>query len=130
VGQTFLSVSPSSLQNEKGSLQLPFFVELLTSAVLGRIVSVMDKWSYPKLGSLRRAWLRDRGPAQVRIVPFGPYGGGQYTSHLIGLVIVIGFIAMALVGIPEARGFFVISLVLGLVFGLFLWLRHRSTSVF
>jgi len=63
-------------------------------------------------------------------MPFGPYGGGQFTSHPIGLVIVIGFIAMAFVGIPEARGFFVISLVLGVAFGLLLWLHHQSNSVF
>ena len=90
----------------------------------------MDKRSYPELGSVRKAWSRDRAAAEVRIVPFGPYGGGHYTSHPIGLVIVIGLTAMALVGIPEARGFFAISLVLGLAFGLFLWLHHRSTSVF
>jgi len=63
-------------------------------------------------------------------MPFGPYGGGQFTSHPIGLVIVIGFIAMALVGVPEARGFLAISLVLGAAFGLFLWFRHRSNSAF
>jgi hypothetical protein len=63
-------------------------------------------------------------------MPFGPYGGGQFTGHPIGLVIAIGFIAMALVGIPEARGFFVISLVLGAAFGFFLWRRHQSNSAF
>jgi hypothetical protein len=90
----------------------------------------MNKWLTPELGSFRKASSRDRGPAQIHIVPFGPYGGGQYSSHPIGLVIVIGLIAMALVGIPEARLFFVISLVLGLVFGLFLWLHHQSNSAF
>lgn len=90
----------------------------------------MDKWSYLELASLRRAPLREAGATEARIVPFGPYGGGQYTSHPIGLVIVVGFIAMALVGIPEARGFFVISLLLGGVLGLFLWFRHRANSVF
>ena len=90
----------------------------------------MDRWSYPKPESFRRYWVRDRAPTEVRIVPFGPYGGGHFTGHLIGLVIVIGFIAMALVGIPEARGFFAVSLVLGLVFGIFLWVHHRSDSLF
>jgi hypothetical protein len=90
----------------------------------------MDKWSYLEIGSLRNAGTSQPSPTQVRVMPFGPYGGGQLTSHPIGLVIVIGFIAMALVGIPEARGFFVISLVLGVAFGGFLWLRHQSNSVF
>jgi hypothetical protein len=90
----------------------------------------MDKLSYPGLASLRRAWSREHVPAQARIVPFGPYGGGQFTSHPIGLVIVLGFIAMALVGVPEARGFLALSLVLGVVFGFLLWLHHQSNSVF
>jgi len=42
------------------------------------------------------------------------------------LVIVLGFIAMALAGIPESRGFFALSLVLGGVLGCILWLRPRS----
>jgi hypothetical protein len=66
----------------------------------------MDRWSYLEIGSLRKAHTSEPGATQVRVMPFGPYGGGQITSHPIGLVIVIGFIAMALVGIPEARGFF------------------------
>jgi hypothetical protein len=90
----------------------------------------MDRWSYPKPESLRRDWVRNRVPTAVHIVPFGPYGGGHLTGHLIGLVIVIGFIAMALVGIPEARAFFAVSLALGLVFGLLLWVHHRSNSLF
>lgn len=91
---------------------------------------VMDKWLYPELGSNRRACPREPETAQIRVVPFGPYGGGQYTSHPIGLVIVIGLIAMALVGLPEARGFFVISLGLGVIVGFLLWLYHRTNSVF
>ena len=90
----------------------------------------MDKWSYPRPEPLRRDWVRDRTSTEVHIVPFGPYGGGQFTGHPIGLLIVIGFIAMAFVGVPEARWFFVISLALGLAFGFFLWLHHQSNSAF
>lgn len=91
---------------------------------------VMDKWLYPNLGSLRSAPPREPGRAETPIVPFGPYGGGQYTSHPIGLVIVLGLIAMGFVGLPEARGFFVASLLIGSVVGFILWLYHRSNSVF
>jgi hypothetical protein len=91
---------------------------------------VMDKWSYPGLGSLRRPSSRQSGPAPSRIVPYGPYGGGHFTSHPIGLVITIGFIVMVLVAIPEARWFIAASLVLGIILGIFLWLRHRSKSLF
>jgi hypothetical protein len=85
----------------------------------------MDKWSYP-LGLMRRAVSSQAGPAPTRIVPYGPYGGGYFTSHPIGLVIAIGFIVIALVGIPGARWFFAASLVLGIILGIFLWLRHHS----
>jgi hypothetical protein len=90
----------------------------------------VDKWSYLGPGSLRRPSPREAGSAQFHVVPTGKYGAGEYTGHPIGLVIVIGFITMALVGIPEARTFFLGSLVLGLIFGLFLWYRHRANSVF
>lgn len=90
----------------------------------------MGKSSYPELSSLRRASLREDGAAEAHIVPFGPYGGGQYTSHPIGLVIVLGLIAMGLVGLPEARGFFVASLLIGSVVGFLLWLYHRTNSAF
>jgi hypothetical protein len=90
----------------------------------------MDKWPYPRRESRLRDRVRDRAPSEARIVPFGPYGGGQFTGHPIGIIIVIGFIAMALVGVPEARVFFVISLALGIAFGFFLWFRHQSNSAF
>ncbi len=37
------------------------------------------------------------------LVPFGPYGAGQWTSHPIGLVIVLGMLAMGLVAMPQTR---------------------------
>ena len=64
-------------------------------------------------------------PHPIEVVPFGRYGGGLLTGHPVGLVIVFGMLLLALIGIPEARWFFAGSLVLGSVFGLFLWLRHR-----
>jgi len=73
---------------------------------------------------------RESAAPPAHVVPFGPLGAGQWTGHPIGLVIVFGFIAMALVGIPESRGFFAISLGLGVVVGCALWLWHRSRSKF
>ena len=64
-------------------------------------------------------------PGAAEIVPFGRYGGGQWTGHPIGLLIVVGFLLMGLVGLPEFRWFFVISLAFGGVFGLILWRLHR-----
>jgi hypothetical protein len=64
-------------------------------------------------------------PDPVRVVPFGRYGGGEWTGHPIGLVIVLGVILMGLIGLPEARWFFAGSLVLGSLCGLMLWLYHR-----
>jgi hypothetical protein len=73
----------------------------------------------------RRVAPHNAEPHPTEIVPFGRYGGGRFTGHPIGLVIVFGILLLALIGIPEARLFFAGSLVLGSVFGLFLWLRHR-----
>jgi hypothetical protein len=73
-----------------------------------------------------------RGPAVSNaeahpnvVVPFGRYGGGHFSGHPIGLVIVVGLLLMGLVGLPEARWFFGGSLALGCVVGFLLWLRHR-----
>ena len=64
-------------------------------------------------------------PHPNEVLPYGRYGGGLFTGHPIGLVIVIGLLFMGLVGIPEARWFLGGSLVLGGVVGFLLWLRHR-----
>jgi len=82
------------------------------------------------LSDIRRRSARDVGshnaePHPIEVVPFGRYGGGRLTGHPVGLVIVLGLVLMGLIGIPEARLFFAGSLVLGSVFGLLLWLRHR-----
>ena len=65
--------------------------------------------------------MRNMTPGSSRscpnIVPFGPLGGGQWTGHAIGLFIVIGFILIALVGIPESTYFLITSLGIGAAFG-------------
>jgi hypothetical protein len=90
----------------------------------------MDRFSHPTLPSLRAVPSRESAPSPANLVPFGPLGAGQWTGHPIGLVIVLGFVAMALIGIPESRAFFAISLGLGVVAGLLLWFWHRSKSFF
>ena len=64
-------------------------------------------------------------PSPAEIVPFGRCGGGHWTGHPIGFFIVAGLLLMGLVGLPEFRWFFVVSLVLGGAFGLILWRLHR-----
>jgi predicted lipid-binding transport protein (Tim44 family) len=74
-------------------------------------------------GSAERA--NNAEPSPTKVVPFGIFGGGLLTGHPIGLVIVIGLLVMGIVGLPPFRTFFLISLFLGGVCGLILWLRHR-----
>ncbi len=73
----------------------------------------------------RRPAPQEFGPDPAEVVPFGRYGAGLFTSHPVGLVVVLGLLFMGLVGIPEVRWFFAGALVLGVLCGLFLWLRHR-----
>ena len=61
----------------------------------------------------------------IKVVPFGRYGGGEWTGHPIGLVIVLGLLLMGLIGLPQFRLFFVGAIVLGGLWGLLLWLYHR-----
>ena len=90
----------------------------------------MDSLSYRSLGPLRQQPHCERPFVSSQLVPFGPLGGGQWTGHPIGLVIVLGFLAMGIVGIPEWRGFFLLSAMLGAVLGCALWLWHRSKAAF
>jgi hypothetical protein len=64
-------------------------------------------------------------PEPKHLVPFGPYGAGQWTAHPIGLFIVLGFMAMGLVAMPETRWLLLASAAGGAILGLILWLRHR-----
>jgi len=59
------------------------------------------------------------------LVPFGPYGAGQWTAHPIGLVIVIGLVLMGLVSRTPVSDLMFFSLLGGAVVGMFLWLYHR-----
>jgi hypothetical protein len=42
-------------------------------------------------------------PDPIKVVPFGRYGAGEWTAHPIGLVIVLGFLLMGLIGIPQIQ---------------------------
>jgi hypothetical protein len=42
---------------------------------------------------------RDLPPA-AKIVPFGNFGGGLWTSHPVGLFIAIGLLMMGIIGLP------------------------------
>jgi len=68
---------------------------------------------------------RNPSPPPAKVVPFGPYGAGQWTGHPIGLVIVVGLLFMGFVGLPEARWFLALTVPLGCLCGFFLWLYHR-----
>jgi hypothetical protein len=73
----------------------------------------------------RKAALQNVEPDPIKIVPFGRYGGGEWNAHPIGLVVVLGFLLMGLVGIPEFKWFFAGALALGSLCGLLLWRYHR-----
>ncbi len=64
-------------------------------------------------------------PEPKHLVPFGPYGGGQWTAHPIGLLIVVGLLAMGFVSMPAIRWLLIVSAAGGAIFGFFLWLRQR-----
>ena len=64
-------------------------------------------------------------PNPTEPIPFGRGGAGLYTGHPVGLVVVIGLLIMGLFGLPEARWFFAGAVLLGGIWGYFLWLRHR-----
>jgi hypothetical protein len=59
------------------------------------------------------------------VVPFGLRGAGFFTGHPVGLVVVVGLLFMGFVGLPGAHWFYGGALLLGGVWGFFLWLRHR-----
>ena len=76
-------------------------------------------------GSSRKSVPGDSEPDPTEVVPFGRNGAGLFTGHPVGLVVVIGLLLMGLTGLPEARWFFSGALLLGCVWGFFLWRRHR-----
>ena len=96
----------------------------------GCILAGMDRFAHSDLGSRFSRRSPDSPCTYPNIVPFGPLGGGQWTGHPIGLLIVFGFILIALVGVPESRWFFLGSLGLSVILGSGLYLWHRSKSFF
>lgn len=61
---------------------------------------------------------------ETTVRPYGRFGVGILTEHPIGLLVVAAVILIAL-RLPPAGVFFVASAVVGIPFGLFLWLYHR-----
>lgn len=63
------------------------------------------------------------------VVPFGKYGAGRWTGHPIGLVMVLGIVVMALIGVPESRYFLAAAIPFGALFGLILWKSHQTQPI-
>lgn len=59
------------------------------------------------------------------VVPFGKYGAGRWTGHPIGLLIALGIVLIALIGVPESRYFLAAALPIGTLFGFVLWKLHQ-----
>jgi hypothetical protein len=59
------------------------------------------------------------------VVPFGTLGAGLWTGHPIGSIIVLGMLAMGLVGVPAFRWFFVGTMIGGGFAGYLLWRLHQ-----
>jgi hypothetical protein len=74
------------------------------------------------LGQVAARTNEDRHPAEI--VPFGRFGAGVWTGHPIGLFIVAGLMLIGLIGIPEWRWFFSGTVIVGGLFGYFLWRRQ------
>jgi hypothetical protein len=66
-------------------------------------------------------------PQPARVVPFGNYGGGLWTSHPIGLFIAVGLLAMGIIGLPEARWFLALAVPSGIICGVLMWLLYRDS---
>jgi hypothetical protein len=75
--------------------------------------------------SVRKTAPHDSEPNPTEPIPFGRGGAGLYTSHPVGLVVVVGVLLMGLFALPDARWFLGGALLFGCVWGFFLWLRHR-----
>ena len=65
-------------------------------------------------------------PPVTKVVPFGSYGGGLWTSHPIGLFIAVGLLTMGMIGLPEARWFLALAVPAGVICGFALWFLHRN----
>ena len=89
-----------------------------------RITNAMERLFRTRLGWTRRL-LRNSDPDPIQVRPYGPCGAGLYTAHPVGLLVVAALAFIVLWGLPEARWFFLGAVVLGILVGLALWLRHR-----
>ncbi len=76
-----------------------------------------------RLGEVIPRTSEDRHPLQV--VLFGRFGAGVWTGHPIELVVVLGFLLIGLIGIPEWRWFFGATVLVGSVVGYLLWRRNQ-----
>ena len=103
----------------------PVILGMLFVAVLvGLRLYRRDPFGAPStaaLHSTKETW----NPAPQDLVPFGPYGGGQWTAHPIGFVIVIGFLLMGLFSRTPVGLLVFFSLSCSTIVGFFLWLHHR-----
>lgn len=75
--------------------------------------------------SVRKTVPHDSEPNPIEPIPFGRGAAGLYTDHPVGLVVVIGVLILGLFGLSEARWFLAGTVLLGGMWGFFLWLRHR-----
>src|SRR5216684_7722201 len=122
----FNAIGPASLA---GGAIVAFFVwrrERQTSFVRPhgpRVHSFESSYGHVDASNLRPkdVWT----PEPKHLVPFGPYGAGQWTAHPIGLCIVIGLVLMGLVSRTPVSDLMFFSLLGGALVGMFLWLYHR-----
>jgi hypothetical protein len=122
----FSAIVPASLA---GGAIVAFFLwrrERQTSFVRPqgpRVHSFESSYGHVDASNLRpkHVWT----PEPKHLVPFGPYGAGQWTAHPIGLFIVIGLVLMGLVSRTPVSALMFLSLLGGALVGMFLWLYHR-----
>ena len=86
------------------------------------------------LGKFTNAFIAPPAPSSDElqpkdVIPFGKYGGGRWTGHPIGLVIVLGIVLIALIGVPESRLFLALALPIGALFGIGLWKLHQRQPI-
>jgi hypothetical protein len=75
--------------------------------------------------SVRKAVSPDGEANPTEPIAFGRGMVGSYSAHPAGLFVVFAVLLMALISLPEARWFLGCTVLLGGVWGIFLWLRHR-----
>jgi hypothetical protein len=76
---------------------------------------------------MRKSIPKRSEPDPTEIMP--TYSADLMTAHPVGLVVVFGVLLMSLIALPEARWFVGGALLLGVIFGFVLWIRHRGNPV-